>query len=145
MHDSGKSRYTGRITKAGRRDLRGAMVDAANHAIKTSEHWKAVFKQMEPRMGRSKAVVAIARKLLVVVWHVLTKGEIDRFADPDQVARLFFGHAYRVGVKNLPDEQSAIQYTRSQLDNLGIGDEVKEVRWGSKRFKLPPSGLPPDG
>jgi hypothetical protein len=141
VHDSGEKRTTGWITKAGRRDLRRAMVDAANHAVKTSKHWKAQFKRLEPRLGRSRTIVAIARKLLVGVWHVLTKEEPDRFADPEQVARLFFGHAYRVGVKNLPDGQSAIQFTRSQMDRLGIGQEVAELRWGSKRFKLPPSKL----
>ena len=50
--------------------------------------------------------------------------------------------AYAVGVKNLPDGQSALQFTRAQLDRLGIGRELTELPWGSKRFKLPPSSLP---
>jgi transposase len=72
VHDSGKTHHHGRFTKAGRRDLRGAMVDAANHAVKTSKHWKAQFERLEPRLGRSRTIVAIARKLLVCVWHVCT-------------------------------------------------------------------------
>ena len=51
-----------------------------------------------------KALVAIARKLLVVVWHVLSREEADRFASDEQVACAFFALAYKMGVKNLPEE-----------------------------------------
>jgi hypothetical protein len=43
------------------------MVNAANHAIEHHPHWKKEFERLEPHLGRSKAVVAIARKLLVTV------------------------------------------------------------------------------
>jgi transposase len=87
VHDSGLSHRTGRITKAGRRDIRTAMVETAHVASRTHAHWKAELARLEPRLGRNKAIVTIARKLLVAVWHVLTKGCADRFADPDLVAR----------------------------------------------------------
>ena len=141
VHDSGMTHNTGRITKAGRKDLRRAMVNAANHAIEHHPHWKKEFERLEPHLGRSKAVVAIARKLLVAVWHVLSEKTADRFADPDNVARSFFAHAYRVGVRNLPEGQSALAFTREQLDRLGIGKGLQEIPWGSKRHKLPPSKL----
>jgi hypothetical protein len=96
---------------------------------------------MEPRLGRSKAIIAIARKLLVAVWHVLGKQEADRFAEPRDVANSFFAHAYRIGVKNLADGQSALAFTREQLDRLGIGKELQEIGWGMKPRKLPPSKM----
>ena len=46
-----------------------------------------------------------------------------------------------MGVRNLPDGQSAREFTRQQLDRLGIGQDVKTIRWGSKVVKLPPSAL----
>jgi hypothetical protein len=46
-----------------------------------------------------------------------------------------------VRVCNLPEGQSALQFTRSQLDRMGIGQEVTHIPWGSKTFKLPPSSL----
>jgi transposase len=141
VHDSGKTHNSGRITKTGRRDLRRAMVNAANHAIEHHPHWKKEFERLEPHLGRSKAVVAIARKLLVAVWHVLSEKAADRFADPTSVACSFFAHAYRVGVRNLPEGQSALAFTREQLDRLGIGQDLQEIRWGSTRRKLPPSKL----
>jgi hypothetical protein len=79
--------------------------------------------------------------LLVAVWHILTKVEADCHAVPQQVATSLFTRAYRVRVNNLPDGQSALQFTRNQLDRLGIGQEVTHIPWGSKRFKLPTSKL----
>jgi len=144
VHDSGKSHNSGRITKTGRRDLRRSMVNAANHAIEHHPHWKKEFERLEPHLGRSKAVVAIARKLLVAVWHVLSEKAADRFADPANVARSFFTYAYRVGVRNLPEGRSALSFTREQLDRLGIGQDLLEIPWGSKPHKLPASKLLPE-
>jgi hypothetical protein len=71
---------------------------------------------LEPRLGRSKTVFAVARKLLIAVWRVLTEGCADKYADPEKVAYILFQFAYRVGVNNLPGNVSAPQYTRDQLD-----------------------------
>jgi transposase len=141
VHDSGMSRHTGRITKAGRRDLRYTLVQAAHHAVDKHPHWQAQFARLEPRLGRSKAVVAVARKLLIAVWHVLTEGIADKFADPEKVAFSLFRFAYRVGVRNLPDNVSALQYTRDQLDHLEIGADLTAIPNGTKRPKLPKSRL----
>ncbi len=141
VHDSGEMHQTGRITKAGRRDLRRALVEAAHHAVVCNPHWKGKFEKLEKRKGRSKAVVAVARMLLVAIWHILTKAEADKFAVPQQVATSLFTLAHRIRVMNLPDGQSALEFTREQLDLLQIGKEVKTIPWGSKRFRLPPSKL----
>jgi transposase len=141
VHISGELRSYGRITKTGRRDLRTVMVEAANHAIVSHPHWKPRFEHLEKRKGRSKAVVAIARMLLVAVWHILTDARADCHADPQQVAISLFALAYRMRIYNLPDGQSALQFTRNQLDRLGIGQDVKQIPWGSRCFKLPPSHM----
>ena len=141
VHDSGMTHAHGRITKAGRKDLRQAMVNAANCAVLHHPHWKNEMKRLEPRLGHSKAIVAIARKLLVAVWHVLTQQVADRFADLQNVACSFLGYAYRVRVKNLPQGQSAPTFTRKQLDRLGLGRDLQCVRSGAKSVILPPSSL----
>jgi hypothetical protein len=89
--------------------------------------------------------VAVARKLLIAVWHVLTDGCADRYADPEKVAFSLFRFAYRVGVSNLPGDVSALQYTRDQLDRLAIGADLTAIPNGTKRSKLPKSRLAPDG
>lgn len=62
VHDSGLTRRTGGMTKAGRRDIRAAMVETAHTASRTHPHWKAELARLEPRLGHNKAIVAIARK-----------------------------------------------------------------------------------
>jgi transposase len=49
VHSSGQVHQTGRITKAGRRDLRTAMVEAAQHAVRVHAHWQEVYAPSEVR------------------------------------------------------------------------------------------------
>ncbi len=141
IHDSGQSTRRGRITKTGRKDLRWAMVEIARSAVRSHPHWQADYERLWPRLGKKKAVVAVARKLLVVVWHVLTYERVDRYCDEVKVAASYFSFAYRVGIKNLPDGLTARQYTRRCLDELGIGQDLHRFKWGSKWVTLPPSSL----
>jgi transposase len=141
VHASGQRYTTGGITKSGRKDLRSAMVDAANAAVKHHPFWKQEFERLEFRLGRSRAVVAIARKLLITVWHVLRSEIADKHHDARDVACSLFKLAYAVKVRNLPGKQSSLQFTRNQLDRLGIGADLEVIAWGTKRPKLPPSRL----
>jgi len=141
VHDSGQVHQNGRITKAGRKDLRRAMVNAANVAVQHHPFWKKEFARLEVRLGRSKAIVAIARKLLVAVWHILTFEAVDRHADERSVAASFINLAYKMGVKNLPNGISAKTFARQQMDRLEIGAGMTAVPWGSRRIVLPPSKL----
>ncbi len=141
VHDSGQVQWRGRITKMGRRDLRRAMVEAAQSAVRYHAHWRAVYSRLCHQTAPKKAKVAVARKLLITVWHVLTHGEGDRFASDEQVACSFFALAYKLQVRNLPNGMSALQFTRHHLDRLGIGQELTHIRWGSKTYKLPPPQL----
>ncbi len=121
------------------------MVDAAAHAVQMKGHWRDVYERLKPRLGRPKALVAVARKLLIAVWHVLTGATADRFASDEQVACSFFALAYKLQVRNLPDGMSTLQFTRYHLDRLGIGQDLTHIRWGSKTYKLPPSKLAQSG
>jgi transposase len=127
--------------KAGRKDLRRAMVNAANVAVQHHPFWKKELARLEVRLGRSKAIVAIARKLLVAVWHILTYEAVDCHADEKSVAASFINLAYKIGTKNLPPGISAKAFTRQQLDRLKIGAGITAVPWGSRRIILPPSQL----
>jgi len=140
VHASGQTYRTGRITKAGRRDLRTAMVETAQTASNTHPHWRAELARLEPRLGRIRAIVAIARKLLVAVWHILAKDAVDRFAEPEIVARKLMQYSYVLGKVNRPTGQSSAQFVRLQLESLGLGAELAEIPWGAKK---PPLPLPP--
>jgi transposase len=144
VHDSGQTCRTGRITKAGRKDLRSAMVEAAQTAANTHPHWKAELARLEPRLGRNKAIVAIARKLLIAVWHVLNFQVADRYAQPIPVARKMMNLAYKLGESNRPAGQSSAAFVRARLDRLHIARELTHIPWGTKKkpIPLPPSAQP---
>src|SRR5512139_756757 len=145
VHDSGMSNRSGKITKAGRRDLRTVLIEAAQAAASSYPHWKAELARLEPRLGHNKAIVAIARKLLITVWHVLAQQQTDRFVEPEKVSRKLLCFAYDVGKSNRVG-QSAAQFVRQRLDALQIGQELTSIPWGSKKpIPLPPSSLKTEG
>jgi len=87
VHDSGKEHIEKRITKSGRKELRWALVEAAWQAIRISPYWKEQYETYLRCMRRpNQAIVVIARKLLVAVWHVLTKEETDAHASEEDLA-----------------------------------------------------------
>jgi transposase len=137
VHDSGLTHRTGRITKAGRRDIRACMVEAAHTACRVHPHWKAQLARLEPRLGYNKAIVAVARKLLVTVWHVLNDQCADRSAEPELVARKLAQYAYDIGRQNRPDGQTVGEYVRQQLDRLNVGADLDVIQWGRRRIPMP--------
>ncbi len=65
----------GRITKQGRAHARGMLVEAAWVATKTPGPLRAFFERVRARRGMQIAVVATARKLACLCWHMINKDE----------------------------------------------------------------------
>jgi transposase len=74
------------ITKEGRKELRWAMVEVAQRAVKSDPHWKRKFQELEKRMHRNQAIVAIARRLLELVWYVLTRRQAYHHFNQERIA-----------------------------------------------------------
>ena len=70
---AGKQR-SGKTTK-GSPWLRSLLVQAAWSASHTKNTvFSACFRRWVPRLGKKKALIAVAHRILVVVWHLLKKG-----------------------------------------------------------------------
>jgi transposase len=67
--------HHGRISKQGRAQARGMLVEAAWVCAKTPGPLRAFFLRVRARRGEQVAAVATARKLAVLCWHLLTTGE----------------------------------------------------------------------
>jgi transposase len=76
VHQSGEgpARH-GRITKQGRTHARTMLVEAAWQAVRGPGPLRAFYQRVSSRRGNHVAAVAVARKLAVIVWHLLVKGE----------------------------------------------------------------------
>lgn len=72
----------GRISKAGRSHVRGMLVEAAWVAARASGPLRAFYRRISKRRGFQVAVVATARKMTVLCWHLVTKDEDYAFARP---------------------------------------------------------------
>lgn len=72
----------GPISKHGRAHARGMLVEAAWVAAKSPGPLRAFFLRIRARRGEQIAAVATARKLAVLAWHLLTKGEDYTWARP---------------------------------------------------------------
>ncbi len=68
---------TGHITKKGSKWLRHVMVEVAHVAVRVrSSRLRAFYLRKKARKGEKIAVVAVARKMLTVIWHLLKEGEM---------------------------------------------------------------------
>jgi len=79
QYASGDQSKLGRITKRGDRYLRTLLVQAAQTAInwsnKRDDQYSLWIKQLVHRLGRKKASVAVAHKMIRLAWVLLQKQE----------------------------------------------------------------------
>jgi transposase len=114
----------GRISKVGRSHARAMLVEAAWAAAKAPGPLHAFFLRIRARRGHQVAAVATARKMAVLVWHLLTKEADYLWARPALVAHKLRalelqagrpmkkgnrrGRAYAYNVKTLRTQEMAI-------------------------------------
>ncbi|MCC7361270.1 MAG: hypothetical protein IT317_17425, partial [Anaerolineales bacterium] len=80
---------------------------------------------------------------LVSIWHILKKREVDQHASELMIARAFLDFAHNdLGVANLPGGMTAAEFTRQNLDRLGIGKDLVKLMYGRHTYLLPQSSLP---
>jgi hypothetical protein len=137
VHDSGQTHRGGRITKQGRKDLRRVLVEAAWTAVARHPHWKCEFEKLTARMAKGKAIVTVARKLLVAVWHVLSKRAADVHADVHVVGLKYFAWSWKL----TPEQHQGLsrrQFVRYHLRQLGLGNDLTHIQRGGTRRPLAP-------
>jgi transposase len=124
VHDSGKEHIEKRITKSGRKELRWAMVEAAWRAIRISPYWKEQYEKYLCRMRKpNQAIVVIARKLLVAVWHVLSKEETDEHVSEEDLAYKMLVLAWDLD-EDVRMGLSYKQFAKYALMKLGVENDI---------------------
>jgi len=103
--------YHGRITKQGRGQARGMLVEAAWAAARSPGPLRAFFRKIAARRGQHIAAVATARKLAMIVWHMLIKEADYIWARPALMARKLRSIELRAGMpKNRAKRGAAYDY-----------------------------------
>jgi transposase len=74
--------YHGHITKQGRSHTRWMLIQASHSMRANPGPLGYFFRRFQKRKPYAVAVVAVAHKLALLAWHLLTKGEPYRYAIP---------------------------------------------------------------
>jgi transposase len=74
--------FHGRITKQGRAHARAMLVEAAWSVVSGPGPLRAFFLRIKAKRGNQVAAVATARKLAVLIWHLLSKGQDYAWSRP---------------------------------------------------------------
>ncbi|MEK6719805.1 MAG: IS110 family transposase [Chloroflexota bacterium] len=83
----GKPAFTGHISRAGQAHARGLLIEAAHAAVRVPGPLHAFHARLLRRRHSSGvAVVAVARKLAVLAWHLLSADADFRFSPPVRTA-----------------------------------------------------------
>ncbi len=114
------------ITKEGRREFRWAMVEVAQRAVKADPHWKRLFSELERRMHRNQAIVAVARHLLMVVWYVLSQGKSYRHYSDERIAYKYYTWSWQLDEAQRKG-LTRPQFVRYYLMRLGVGADLQRV------------------
>jgi transposase len=136
VHDSGKTHKEKKITKKGRKELRWAtlaphcvwcsagVVEAAWRAVRMSPFWKAQYEKYLRRLRKkNQAIVVIARKLLVAIWHVLSKEETDEHASEEDLAYKMLLLSWSLN-ENVRKGLTYKQFAKYALMKLGVEKDI---------------------
>jgi transposase len=137
----------GRISKTGRAHVRGVLVEAAWSASRAPGPLRAFYQRVKARRGFQKAVVATARKMTVLAWHLVTKDQDYAFARPALVTHkrrkleLAAGAPSRRGNYGLPGAAYNDKQRRNEeklaVEQAEHAYEILVAHWQPKRPRPP--------
>jgi transposase len=126
LEQSGVKLRGKKITKEGRKDLRWAMVEVAWRAVKSDPLWKHRFTELCRRMHKNQAIVAIAHRLLELVWYVLNRKQAYRNFSHERIAYKYLTWSWQLSEADR-DGLTRQQFARYYLMRLGIGHDLKRI------------------
>jgi transposase len=106
------ARY-GHISKRGDAQARAVLVEAAWRANRTPGPLRAFGERVRARRGAQIAAVAVARKLVVLCWHLLNKDQDYAFARPSLTRQKTRRLELLAGAPALPRRHSGPRVTPS--------------------------------
>jgi transposase len=104
----------GRISKQGSGEARHALVEAAWHAARSTGPLRAFWQRVAARRGANIATVAVARKLVVIAWHMLSKGEDYAFARPSLTREKIRRLELQVGAESRKGKRNPVRVFASR-------------------------------
>ena len=141
QQQSGQRGYFGHITKSGSPLLRWLMVEAAQAAVRWDPHWREVHDRIAYRRGSGIATVAVARKLLVVMWHMLSSHTHYQHLRHQSYVTKLQNWAYSIGRQHLPASSSKA-FVTNLLSNMQLSSLADQIISQKKSGRLLISASP---
>jgi transposase len=138
VEESGQKHRDKGITKFGRKELRWALVEAAWQAIRSNPRLRAEYDQLCKRKLPNQAIVAIARKLLVTLWYVLSKQEAYAHFSDEDLAYKMLTWAWHID-KRAHNGLTNQQFAKYGLLQLGRGEQLTRIEKGGRPRRLAPT------
>jgi transposase len=105
----------GRISKQGSASARWVLVEAAWSVVHQPGPLRAFYERIRARRGHGKAVVATARKLTVLFWCLLTRGEDYAHQQPSLTAKKLRLVEIRAGAPAVKGTNTGLFATRERM------------------------------
>src|SRR3954469_12331133 len=102
---SGPARH-GRISKQGAAPVCQMLAEAAFVAVSTAGPMRAFYERVRARRGSQIAIVAVARKLAVLFWHLLTREQDYAFQRPSLTRKKIRALELRAGAQRHPGSRT---------------------------------------
>src|SRR4051812_24397293 len=100
VRQSGNSpAHTGRISKEGASEVRHVLVEAALTAVRSPGPLKGFYERVRSRRGHQIAIVATARKMAILFWHLLTTERDYAYTMPTATAKKLRGVELKAGAQ----------------------------------------------
>jgi transposase len=106
---------SGGISKRGSASARWVLVEAAWSVVHQPGPLHAFYQRIRARRGHGKAVVAVARKLTVLFWCLLTRGEDYAHQQPSLTAKKLRLLEIRAGAPTLKGTNTGTWATRERM------------------------------
>ena len=100
-------------------------------AVKSDPRLKMRFGELQKRMHRNQAIVAIARHLLELVWYVLTRRQAYRHFSQERIAYKYLTWSWQMD-EAARDGLTRQQFARYYLMKLGIGRDLTRIALNPK-------------
>ena len=106
---------SGRISKRGSASARWVLVEAAWSVVGQPGPLHAFYQCIRARRGHGKAIVAVARKLAVLFWCLLTRGEDYAHQQPSLTAKKLRLVEIRAGAPTVRGKRTGTWATRERM------------------------------
>jgi len=115
-------------TGKGNRWLRQALIEAAHGAARSKNTYLgAYYQRLKKRLGSKKAIVALAHRILVIIYHLLKEQQSYRELGPGHADEQAAESSRRWAIRRLEQLGFAVTLTPKDQEPLATTDHEEEV------------------